>query len=35
MEKNDEYSSIKQTDLKFPENNELGMGAFGKVIEHP
>ena len=32
MEKNDEYSSIKQTDLKFPENNELGMGAFGKVI---
>ena len=32
MEKLDESSKIKQSDLEFPENNVLGMGAFGKVI---
>ena len=23
---------IKQTDLEFPQNNEIGRGAFGKVL---
>ena len=31
MEKKDESMKIKQTDLEFPKNNVLGMGAFGKV----
>ena len=31
MEKKHESKKIKQTDLEFPENNVLGMGAFGKV----
>ena len=31
MEKKNDYSKIKLTDLEFPKNNVLGMGAFGKV----
>ena len=31
MEKKGESHKIKQTDLEFPKNNVLGMGAFGKV----
>ena len=31
MEKKDDSMKIKQTDLEFPKNNVLGMGAFGKV----
>ena len=31
MEKKDDSLKIKQTDLEFPKNNVLGMGAFGKV----
>ena len=31
MKKKYESKKIKQTDLEFPENNVLGMGAFGKV----
>ena len=31
MEKKDESMKIKLTDLEFPKNNVLGMGAFGKV----
>ena len=31
MEKKDESIKIKQTDLEFPKNNVIGMGAFGKV----
>ena len=31
MESKDDSMEIKQTDLEFPKNNVLGMGAFGKV----
>ena len=31
MEKKSESNKIRQTDLEFPENNVIGMGAFGKV----
>ncbi len=31
MEKKSESTKIKQTDLEFPKNNVIGMGAFGKV----
>ena len=31
MEKDSESTKIKQSDLEFPKNNVIGMGAFGKV----
>ena len=31
MEKESESTKIKQSDLEFPKNNVIGMGAFGKV----